>query len=182
MKDNDRRGAIIGGMILILVGAIALIGQVVEVDGGLWGTFVVLGLGLVFMVAGIVTREFGYFVPAGILTGIGAGIALLVGPWQNAFAMDDGGLFMLAFAGGWFLITILGLIFCRQFHWWPMIPGAIIGLVGLAIAYGGALWNVVEWLGYLWPVALIVGGLLILYRVMTGRGQKSEETPIEKHV
>lgn len=182
MKNDERRGALFGGLILVFVGLIALLSQFLDLDGGLWGTFIVLGLGLAFIVAGIVTREFGFFVPGGILSGIGAGIALLAGPWQNAFAVDEGGLFMLAFAGGWFLIPILGLIFTRQFHWWPFIPGGIIGLVGLAIIYGGALWTVLQWLGYLWPVVLIGVGVYILYKAFAHKKETSDDQPIEKHV
>jgi hypothetical protein len=182
MKHDDRRGALIMGVILVFIGGMALLSQVFDVDGALWGMFIVLGLGLAFMLAGIVTREFGFFVPGGILTGIGAGIVLTAGPWQSTFSGDEGGLFMLAFAGGWFLIPIMGLIFTRQFHWWPFIPGGIIGLVGLAIIYGGALWTVLQWMGYLWPVVLIVVGVWVLFKAFAGRDSEPEEKPIEKTV
>jgi hypothetical protein len=182
MKTKENRGAMIGGLMMLIAGTVALIGQFVDIDGGLWGSFIVLGLGIAFVLAGIISHEFGFFVPGGILTGIGTGIALIAGPWQDRVTVDDSGVFMLAFAGGWFLITILGLIFTRQFHWWPLIPGGIIGLFGLALAYGGFLWNVVEWLGYLWPLALIAGGIAIIYQVYARRNRpQADDSPVEKH-
>ncbi len=183
MENKERRGALVGGLILVVMGIAALISQFVDTDDGLWGMLIVLGLGLIFMAAGIVSREFGFLVPGGILTGIGTGIALLVGPWQGTFqAVDDGGLFLLAFAGGWFLITLMGLLVTHEFHWWPLIPGSIIGLVGLAIMFGGVLWQVLEWMNYLWPVALILLGAVILYRAFLRRERDTGEKPIEKHV
>lgn len=182
MKENEKGGALIGGLILVGIGVVALLTQVFDLNGGLWGTVIVLGMGLAFMLAGIVRHEFAFFIPAGIMTGIGAGLALLVGPWQNTFGVDGAGLFLVAFGAGWFLIPILGLIFTRQFQWWPFIPGSIIGLVGLALIYGGALWTVLEWVGHLWPVILIVVGISILIKAFMGRSAKVDEKPIEKHV
>ncbi|MEZ4518873.1 MAG: hypothetical protein R3C44_19325 [Chloroflexota bacterium] len=180
MEQNERRGALVGGLILVFIGGMALLSQFVETDGGLWGTLIVLGLGLAFLLAGIVTREFGFLIPGGILTGIGAGLALLIGPWQGVFDADGGGLFLIAFAGGWFLITLMGLLVTRQFHWWPLIPGTIIGLVGLAIVFGGALWTILEWLGALWPLALIAAGILVLFKAFRGHTSEPKEKPVEK--
>ena len=71
------RNALIGGLILIFGGALAFIGQVVPDNWGLgFGLLVLLGLGLAFHIAGLLTREPGWFIPGGILTGIGAGVAL----------------------------------------------------------------------------------------------------------
>ena len=75
------RNALIGGLILIFGGALAFIGQVVPDSWGLgFGLLVLLGLGLSFIFAGLLTREAGWFIPGGILTGIGVGIALVDGP------------------------------------------------------------------------------------------------------
>lgn len=182
MNAKERRGALVGGFVLILIGLLAFAGQFLEAYSMEWlGTLIPLGLGIIFLVAGIVTREVGWLIPGGILSGIGTGIALIAGPLEGTFAVDDGGIFLLAFAGGWVLITLLSALFTDDTHWWPLIPGGIIGFVGLAVIFGGAFTTALEWLGYLWPVALIVGGLAILYRYFRNSSEEpAEKSPVEK--
>ena len=75
------RNALIGGLILIFGGALAFVGQIAPDSWGLgFALLVLLGLGASFILAGLLTREAGWFIPGGILTGIGAGIALVDGP------------------------------------------------------------------------------------------------------
>lgn len=179
--NREMKGAVIGGIVLIAIGIIALIGQVMP-DSWSWliGAGALLLPGLGFILAGIVSRQFGWFVPGGILTGLGAGVAAISGPWSDGFTVDDGGIFLMAFAAGWFLITLLSALFTRDTQWWPVIPGGIIGLVGLAVAYGGNFMRALEWLNYVWPVALIVGGLAILWRGFRPKEEESIEKPVEK--
>ena len=77
----DKRGPIVGGLLLIFGGLLALTAQFVPDSWGFgFGLIVLLGLGLAFILAGILTRRSGWFIPGGILTGIGAGVALVDGP------------------------------------------------------------------------------------------------------
>jgi len=115
------------------------------------------------------------------LTGLGAGTALIVSPLMNRLGGNEGGWFLLVFAAGWALIPILTAIFARETHWWAFIPAAVIGLVGLAVLYGGVFMNALEWVGKLWPVALIVAGALLLWRVARRSPAVEEEKPVEKH-
>jgi hypothetical protein len=174
-------GGLIGGLILVLGGILALIGQFApDAWGGFFGMFLLLGLGLIFMVAGILTRESGWFIPGGILTGLGAGVALLTSPWASRLPGDEGGWFLLVFAAGWVLIPIMTAIFAEETHWWALIPGGIIGLVGAAVLFGGVFMNALEWAGKLWPLALIVAGGLLLWKARRPPAVESEK-PVEKH-
>ncbi len=178
--ERKSRGSLIGGLILLFAGILALIGQFVpDAMGEIFGTFLLLGLGVVFLAIGMVTREAGWFIPGGILTGLGAGVGLLVSPLAARLSGDEGGWFLLAFAAGWFLIPIFTAIFAEETHWWAIIPGGIIGLVGLAVLFGGVFMNTLEWVGKLWPLALIIAGGLLLWKVR--RPAVTEEKPVEKH-
>lgn len=180
--ERKANGGMIGGLILLFVGILALIGQFVPgAWGEVFGTLLLLGLGLVFVAVGIYTREAGWFIPGGILTGLGAGTALIVSPLMNRLGGNEGGWFLLVFAAGWALIPVLTAIFARETHWWAFIPAAIIGLVGLAVLYGGVFMNALEWVGKLWPVALIVAGALLLWKVARRSPAVEEEKPVEKH-
>jgi len=180
MERKQNRG-LITGLILLFVGLMALAGQFMP---GNWSQYfsaaILLGLGLAFVVIGIVTRQGGWFIPGGILTGLGAGTGLLVSPLAARLGGDEGGWFLLVFAGGFVLIPILTAIFSDETLWWGFIPGGIIGLVGLALIFGGVFMNTLDWAGKLWPVALIIVGGLLLWRVR--RQPVEDEKPMEKHV
>ena len=73
---------------------------------------------------------------------------------------------MLSIAGGFLGIWVLGSIYrLRQNHWWPLIPGGILTLIGLVqisrTETDGAV--------HLWPVLLVVLGALVLGRTLTRR-------------
>ncbi len=168
-RIRENRNPMLGGLLLTLGGILALIAQFVPDRWGFsFGVVVLLGLGAAFIIVGILTRAPGWFIPGGILTGIGAGVALTDGPLArllpaNVLPGDDGGLFMLAFAGGWFLITLLTALFTDRTQWWPIIPGTIMALIGLAAGFGSIFATTLTLLGKLWPIALILVGLYVLF-------------------
>ncbi len=179
---HEHRNPVLGGLLLITVGILALVAQFVPDSWGLsFGLLVLLGLGAAFIIVGILTRAAGWFIPGGILTGIGAGIALTDGPLAhmlpaNLLPGDEGGLFMLAFAGGWFLITVLTALFTDETQWWPLIPGAIMALIGLAAGFGSIFATMLKLLGDIWPVALILAGLYILLAGRRSRRHDATDT------
>lgn len=159
---RPRRG-IVGGIMLILIGLLALGAQLVP-DGSL-AIWIVPALGLAFAVWGLLAAEVGLLIPGGILLGVGAGIVLQ----RGLPALDppaSGGLFMLAMAGGWAFITLMALLL-RKFVWWPLIVAAIMALVGIALMIGGAALTVLEWTGKLWPALLVAVGAYWIYRAYT---------------
>lgn len=161
---GKRAGTTVGGLILIVFGVLALIGQFVDF-GETIGLLVLPLLSVVFIIAGIATRESGFFIPGGILAGLGLGTILLAGPYASRTGQDEGGIFLLAFAAGWVLIPLLSIIFSRgERHLWALIVAAILALVGTAVAYGGTALTVLETLGRWWPLFLIAGGIAILWR------------------
>ncbi len=183
MDTKERNGALVGGFVLVLIGLMALAFQFLDgFDAAFLGALIPLGLGLLFLVAGIVSREVGWLIPGGILTGIGTGIAFIAGPLDGFFpAANEGGVFLLAFAAGWALITLLSAVVTDETQWWPLIPGGIIGFIGLAIQFGGAFETVLTWIGYLWPLALIIGGVVLLLQyVRSSNSEPEEKQPVEK--
>lgn len=163
MKTGESRNRIVGGIALIVLGLIALAAQFIDF-GETIGLLIVPGLGLIFLLWGLLTRQSAFLIPGGILGGIGLGILLITGPYEVANEELQGGVFMLAFAFGWFLIPILSTIFTGDNHWWALIPGGIMALIGGGLLFGGAALTVLEYLGKLWPVFLILGGLYLILR------------------
>lgn len=166
MKTDESRGRIVGGIALIVFGLIALAAQFVDLGEAL-GLLIVPTLGVIFLAWGLLTRQSGLLIPGGILSGIGAGTLLITGPFETASGDVQGGVFMLAFALGWFLIPILSILFTNDSHWWAVIPGGIMAVIGGGLLFGGVALTVLEFLGNIWPVFLILGGLYLLLKRST---------------
>jgi uncharacterized membrane protein HdeD (DUF308 family) len=118
---------------------------------------------------GSVSRRTGWIIPGGVLTGIGLGILAMEGPWRLPIE-NQNGLFLLCFALGWFLITILTAVFtCTQ--WWALIPGGIMALIGGTILVTN---GAVRWLdlNLVYALILIVVGLILL--VTRTRSRKND--------
>ncbi|WP_374686108.1 hypothetical protein [Promineifilum sp.] len=184
MNTRRERGSLVWGLILVLVGLVALFGRYIpDIYGLIVPVLILGGLALIFFIAGLVTREAGWFIPAGIVGGVGAGIWATSSAMVDGWGVDEGGVFMLMFALGWATIPITTLLFTQERHWWAFIPAAIFAVIGLAVLYGGIFEDALNLFNVLWPVALIVLGVLAILRVRRRHYQDElpDEKPIEKH-
>lgn len=155
------RDQITFAIILIVVGVGGLAMQLLQppADAGGW---VVLLIGLGLLGAFAYTRQYGYLIPGGIMTGLGAGIAISE---SFAFANDEatGGVIVLGLGLGFVSIWVIGsIVRLAQNHWWPVIPGGILTLVGAALLIGG---QAVDLLDY-WGIGAIALGLFVLWRAL----------------
>ena len=48
--------------------------------------------------------------------------------------------------------------------WWALIPGGIMAVIGGAMLLGGAWLKLLELSNLLWPAALILTGIYIIFR------------------
>jgi hypothetical protein len=162
--DNHHNHRIAVGIILIIFGAASLLQRWLDI-----GNYIVLLLSLGMLVWGSISRRTGWIIPGGVLTGIGLGILAMESRWFFPLA-DQNGVFLICFALGWFLITILTAVFtCTQ--WWALIPGGIMALIGgsILVTNGTVHW---EDLNLVYAVILIsIGLVLVAYR---GRTKKNE--------
>jgi hypothetical protein len=168
--DNHRNHRIAAGIILIVFGAATLLqhsillSKIVDI-----GNYIVLMLGLGMLVWGSVSRRTGWIIPGGVLTGIGLGILAQEGHWFFPAAGQDG-VFLLCFAFGWFLITLLtGIFTCTQ--WWALIPGGIMAVIGgsILITNGAIRW---QDLNLVYAILLLCIGLFLI--VYKGRAKKNQ--------
>jgi hypothetical protein len=151
-------GGLVAGLVIAGIGLFFLAGQL-EPD---IGRFVTMFIGLALLAVFVVTRQYGFLVPGSILTGVGIGIVLD----SAASGVAESGVMMLALAGGFLGIWVIGSLYrLSENHWWPLIPGGILTLIGLVqltrTDVAGAL--------RLWPVILIVLGAFVLAKAITRR-------------
>ena len=158
--EKPRRERLAAGIALVAIGAIALAGQVFRSEQ--LGLLVLPALGISFLAWGIAARHGGPLIPGGILSGIGLGALLIEQPLAHLDGEARGGVFLLAFAAGWGLIALLATLVDGRRHWWPLIPGGIMAVIGLTVVSGGAALRVLDAVGGAWPIGLIAVGLYLL--------------------
>lgn len=154
-KPAQNSGAYVGAALLIVIGGAALIANL----GGSTLVYetIPLALGVAFFVAYFATRQYGFLVPAGILSGVGAGLLV-----ANLANVSDAGPFATIGGGlGFILIFAMDVLVSRTAaRWWPVVPGALMVVVGTTSAADDQL--IIRQLQVWSPVLLIAIGVLIL--------------------
>lgn len=161
--NNHSNIHLAGGAFLIILGAATLLQRWLEI-----GNYIVLLIGLGMLILGSISHRTGWIIPGSVLTGIGLGILAMEGGWLFPVA-DQNGVFLICFAFGWFLITLLTALFTRT-QWWAIIPGGIMALIGggILVTNGTAGW---EELNLVYAIILISLGLVLL--AYKGRPKKN---------
>ncbi len=161
--DKGKRTSIVGGAILILVGAVLFAAQVLpDFMPDFWEIFswpwIVIGIGLVLFVLGAAVGEPGMAVPATIMTGLGGILAYqwYTGDWQSwsyIWTLIPGfvgiGIILMSLLGGNASLkdgtTLMFISFIML-----AVFGSFFGAVGMAGRY--------------WPVLLILLGVVLMVR------------------
>lgn len=160
-KTSRLSGGIVAGGVLILIGMMSLVQNLWHVE------FAVLPLlAAIFLFAGLLQKKIGLIIPGSILAGVSAGTALMDGNYLMINDVARGGVFFLALAGGFALISLLSLYTHGTTSWvrWPLFPAGGLALFGGALLAGEIGLKALELLGYAWPVILILVGVALIFR------------------
>lgn len=147
MAKPDRQ-KFTAGVVLVLFGLGFYLVQRLDAIGN---EVVMLIIGAAFLVAYFYQKAYGLLIPAGILLGLGSG-QLLQGRfwWANEGAMLGLGI-------GFLSIYLIARIYQGTSHWWPLIPGVILVLIGVPRTA-----RIFRYLFEHWPLILVGIGLLVL--------------------
>lgn len=172
LKSSNNRSMIksnlLPGAALISIGILSLAGQFLDIES--IGQFFLLALGTIFLVWGLLSRTFGLIIPGGILAGLGTGVFLVSGPLSSVSELATPAVLLLSFAGGWVLVSLLSMLTSEGFQGWPLIPAAVMSLIGGAFLMGEEGLQVLAYVGKAWPLILIVIGL---YLILVRKGARS---------
>ena len=161
-KHDSTRGRVAAGIALIAIGLLLVFVQAFDLN--IPGWLFLGGLGLIFLVWGVLTRTFGLVIPGGVLGGIALGVFLTELPLAGMTESASGGLFLLGFSLGWALMTLLSPLTCERVQWWPLIPGGILAAVGAILLLGGFGLQLLTLVGVAWPLILVVIGVYLLLK------------------
>lgn len=157
------RSRVVAGSVLVVVGIITL--AVTRLTIG--GEIVPLIIGSAFMVWFAVTQSYGLLIPACILTGIGLGVVM-----ESVYAGRNEPVVIglgLGFIAIYAIDRLMGA--ARQGGWWPLIPGGILLVVGWQNLFYS------QTLRLLWPVALVLIGLVLVFQGPRGASQAGGTRP-----
>ncbi len=166
--DKNKRTSIVGGAILILVGAVLFAGQIVpDLIPDFWRIFswpwIIIGVGLALLILGAALGEPGMAVPATIVGGIGGILAYqwYTGDWQSwayIWTLIPGfvgvGIVLMSLLGGDASLKDGGTLIFISFIMLAVF-GSFFGAVGLAGRY--------------WPVLLILLGVVLMTRTFMSK-------------
>ncbi len=168
--DRNRRAPIVGGIILILLGAFFLTREFFPDLFAFWDwPFIIIGMGALFLLWAAVGGIGGLAVPATIMAGIG-GILY----YQNLTGDWDSWSYIWALIPGFVGVGILlsGLI---DGKFKSTLDGGLTMIIISAILFFifGTTFGLNYNLSQYWPVLLILLGLISLARVLFRRKKKS---------
>ncbi len=150
LRNRDNWWALIPAYVLIAIGIIISLSEWNVVGDDLIAPFILTIIALPFLVVFLRNRENWWaLIPAYVLLVIGAMIALI-----ELQVLDDlliPAYVLLAIALPFFVVFVR-----NSKHWWSLIPGGILALVGLSFLLVTAAVQVVG------AVALIVAGIVVL--------------------
>jgi len=166
--EVDRRA--IAAAVLIVIGLLLLIGNLST--STLVGLLILPSLGAIFLAWGFLARLTGPLIPGGILAGLGLGV-LVQQLFLTADAPVGGAVVVMGLGLGFLVITPLVFLVTGKRCWWPLIPGGILAIIGIALLLGSAGLAFLRVLGQLWPVILIAVGVYLLWRATDRRGART---------
>ncbi len=171
---KQQRSNLTLGLLLILLGAVLLVGQVVPEFQDWFALhlswpLIIIGVGAALLLIGLLTGEPDMAIPACIVAGIG-GILY----WQNITGRWESWAYVWALIPGFVGIgtVLMGLLSGKWKHVWEGLNTMLVSVVLFVIF--GSLFGGFTTLGPYWPVLLIAVGVLMLIQSLFRGGRKHE--------
>jgi len=145
-RSYDRTGRLIAGASLVVagLGLFAL-----EALGEAGDAAVLFVIGAVFLAIYFMRRIYGLLVAGSITFGVGLGIVA-----ERVFE-STGDITVIGIGIGFVMIYGIDRATTSTAHWWPLIPGAILLIIGITQLAG----SIGE---FIWPALLIAAGVALL--------------------
>jgi hypothetical protein len=159
--ESKVRSRVVTGVMLILLG-LALFG--IRYIEGLGESVLLLCAGGLFIAGYLFTRVYLLLILGCILFGLG------VGSFGERYFYVWGEFSEIGLGVGFVLVYLIKLVYERCSHWWPLIPGGVLILLGLQS--WGRVWRFLLSDG--WPLILVIIGVLVLLGTL-GRERRKKK-------
>ena len=154
VTDRQQWWALIPAMTLLGLAGTAIVESYLPGISNLGGALFLGGIGLSFWIIYFTNREFWWaIIPGGVLLTLAA----VAGLEDYIDGDSGGGVFFMGLAITFLLVALLAKP--RESFWWAYIPAGVLFVMGVFLI--GPLQSVFN---YVWPVALILLGGILLFR------------------
>lgn len=154
VRPSDRSGRLVAGASLVIAG-LGLFALEAFDEGG--DAAILFVIGSIFIAAYFMWRLYGLLVAGSITFGVGLGIL------GERLIDTSGDVTVIGIGLGFVMIYVIDRLTTSTAHWWPLVPGGVLIIIGLA-TIAGAVGD------YLWPALLILAGAGLLI----GAGRRRE--------
>ncbi len=158
---QERWWTAIPGFVLLGLAGVILLDRLAPEVGATWGGSLFLGgIGVAFWAIYLVNTEHWWAViPGGVLLTLAVVSGLSEG-LEGLEGVEVGGIFFFGLGLTFALLAFLPTP--EASLKWSLIPAVVLLLTGVLITAAAE-----ELLNYVWPVALILGGIYLLYRALS---------------
>lgn len=157
MSKRDGRGKLIAGIILIIIGIAILLRNLGFLEPGIFAA----AIGASFLVAYAFRRLLGFLIPGMILLWLG--VASILTQSHVISSRLDGPVTLTALGLSFILIYVF---MGRRRHWWPLVPGGIlflVGAVGILSVLGILPLTLAQLSSLILPIVLIIVGVWLIF-------------------
>lgn len=145
-RPSDRSGRIVAGVSLVIAG-LGLFALEAFDEGG--DAAILIVIGSVFIAGYFMWKLYGLLIAGCITLGVGLGIIL------ERLIDTRGDVTVLGIGIGFAMIYVIDRLTTSTAHWWPLIPGGVLLIIGLS-SLAGSVGD------YLWPGLLIAAGIALV--------------------
>jgi len=160
LNDRDDWWAVIPGCVLLSLGILIGLDELAPMLSNLLGGALVLGaISLSFLVIYFTKRDYWWaIIPGGVMLTL----AVITVVDSSAQDLEVGGILFLGLGATFGILSLLPHPQGRMK--WPIIPAAVFLIMGTLLTAASA-----SVLNYLWPTALVLTGLYLVYRSLTSK-------------
>ena len=161
LRNTEQWWALIPGFTLLGIGVGIGLSQLgIQIAENLIAPVILGSISVAFLAVYLVRREQWWaLIPGGVM----ASIALMV--LLSEYGLDDTAMVSVMFFGMAATFLIVAIVPTPHGRMtWGFIPAAVLFLIGLLML--GSLPNLIN---YVWPLALVIGGGILLYRALATR-------------
>lgn len=170
LTDRSIKVLLIAVYVLWAVAIFLVLLELDILEDALVATFVLTAVAIPFIVAFLYNRAlWGLLIPAYVLLVIGLMVPLLESGILNDLLIPAYVMFAIA-------IPFLAVFLWNREHWWALIPGGILLVIGFAFLAAEAAVELIV------PAVLILVGIGILVRQFLRREPEKEDADVEKHL
>ena len=157
-QNREHWWSLIPGMVLLSVATLLFVELYFPQLAVGSGAIVLGGIGAAFLAVYLADRDNWWaLIPMGVMFTLA-----VVSTLDEVFGLESGGLFFLGLGLTFALVAVVPTPEGRmRWAWIPAVALLVMGVLVLAAAE--------ELIGYLWPVALILGGLILIGRTFLKR-------------